>query len=129
MKSSELNRNDNTSASGPRDNLCFSADLTIAALVVIAGDGISYLLPCAQFLYAERTPNPALKKEPDAPPEQMTIHFACGVVVVLGSGPKWLEQNIQKYELKFVKMADARLAETLNTHVPAVTVTLTKEVA
>jgi hypothetical protein len=129
MKSSELNLNDNPSASSPRDNPCFTTDPAIAALEVIADDGISYLLPYAQFLYAERTPNPALEKEPDAPPEQMAIHFACGEVVVLGSGLKRLEQNIQKYELKFVKAADRRLAETLNTHVVAVTVTLTKEVA
>ena len=35
--------------------------------------------------------------------------------------------EIQKYELKFVKSADRRLAATLNTHIAAVTVTLTKE--
>jgi len=129
MKSSPLNRNDNPSVSSPRDNPCFSTDPTIASLDVFADNGISYLLPYAQFLYAERMPNPTLEKEPDAPPEQMAIHFACGEVVVLGSGLKRLEQNIQKYELKFVKAADRRLAETLNTHVVAVTVTLTKEVA
>jgi hypothetical protein len=90
-------------------------------------DGISYLLPYAQFLYAEKIPNPALEKEPDAPPEKMLIHFACADVVVLGSGLKRLEQDIQKYELKFVKSADRRLAATLKTHIAAVTVTLTKE--
>jgi hypothetical protein len=129
MKSSELNLNDNPSASSLRDNPCFTTDLTIAALEVIADDGISYLLPYAQFLYAERMPNPAPEKEPDAPPEQMVIHFARADVVVLGSGLKRLEQNIQKYELKFVKSADRRLAETLNTHVTAVAVTLTEEAA
>jgi hypothetical protein len=129
MKSSELNRNDNPSAFSPRDNPCFTTDPTIAALEVIADDGISYLLPYAQFLYAERTPNPALEKEPEAPPEKMLIRFARTDVVVLGSGLKRLEQNIQKYELKFVKSADRRLAETLNTHVAAVAITLTKEVA
>lgn len=129
MKSSPLNHHDKPSASSPRDNPCFDRDSTVATLNALADDGASYLLPYAQFLYAERTPNPALEKEPDAPPEQMVIHFACGEVVVLGSGLKRLEQNIQKYELKFVKSADRRLAETLNTHVVAVTVTLTKEVA
>jgi len=96
-------------------------------LKVIADDGISYLLPYAQFLYAEKVSNPALEKEPDAPTEKMRIRFACGDVVVLGSGLKRLEAEIQKYELKFVKSADRRLAATLNTHIAAVTVTLTKE--
>jgi hypothetical protein len=78
-------------------------------------------------LYAEKVPNPALEKEPDAPPEKMLIHFACADVVVLGSGLKRLEQDIQKYELKFVKSADRRFAATLKTHIAAVTVILTKE--
>jgi hypothetical protein len=96
-------------------------------LKVFADNDISYLLPYAQFLYAEKISNPALEKEPDAPPEKMLIHFACADVVVLGSGLKRLEAEIQKYELKFVKSADRRLAATLNTHIAAVTVTLTKE--
>ena len=60
---------------------------------VFADDGISYLLPYAQFLYAERISNPALEKEPDAPPEKMLIRFACADVVVLGSGLKRLERG------------------------------------
>jgi hypothetical protein len=129
MKSSQLNSENQptASASSPRDNPCLERDSTIAALKVIADDGISYLLPYAQFMYAEKISNPALEKEPDAPPEKMLIHFACADVVVLGSGLKRLEQDIQKYELKFVKSADRRLAATLNTHIAAVTVTLTKE--
>ena len=129
MKSSQLNPSDNPSVSSPRDNPCFSTDPTIAALDVVADDGISYLLPYAQFLYAERAPNPALEKEPDAPPEKMLIRFARADVVVLGSGLKRLETEIQKYELKFVKSADRRLVATLNTHIVAVTITFTKEVA
>jgi hypothetical protein len=129
MKSSQPNNENQptASASSPRDNPCLERDSTIAALEAIADSGISYLLPYAQFLYAEKIPNPALEKEPDAPPEKMLIHFACADVVVLGSGLKRLEQDIQKYELKFVKSADRRLAATLNTHIAAVTVTLTKE--
>jgi hypothetical protein len=127
MKSSQLNNNDNPSASSPRDNPCLERDSAIAALKVIADDGISYLLPYAQFLYAEKISNPALEKEPEAPPEKMWIRFACADVVVLGSGLQRLEQDIQKYELKFVKAADRRLAATLNTHIAALTVTLTKE--
>jgi hypothetical protein len=129
MKSSQPNNENpsNTSASSPRDNPCLGNDPTIAALDVIADDGISYLLPYAQFLYAEKNSNPALEKEPDAPPEKVLIHFACADVVILGSGLKRLEQGIQKYELKFVKSADRRLAATLSTHIAAITITLTTE--
>jgi hypothetical protein len=129
MKSSQPNNENQptASASSPRDNPCLERDSTIAVLKVFADNDISYLLPYAQFLYAEKISNPALEKEPDAPPEKMLIHFACADVVVLGSGLKRLEAEIQKYELKFVKSADRRLAATLNTHIAAVTVTLTKE--
>ena len=130
MKSSQLNTSEQpptASASSPRDNPCLERDSPIAALEAIADDGISYLLPYAQFIYAEKIPNPVLEKEPDAPPEKMLIRFACADVVVLGSGLKRLEQDIQKYELKFVKSADRRLAATLKTHIAALTVTLTKE--
>ena len=46
---------------------------------------------------------------------------------MLGSGLKRLEEEIQKYELKFVKSAERRFAVTLRTHIAAVTLTLTKE--
>ena len=128
MKSSQLNNeNPPASASSPRENPCLGSDPTITALDVFADNGTSYLLPYAQFLYAERISNPALEKEPDAPPEKMRIFFATAEVVVLGSGLKRLEQGIQKSELKFVKSADRRLAATLSTHIAAVTLTLTKE--
>ena len=128
MKSNQLNNeNPPASASSPRDNPCLGSDPSITALDVFADNGISYLLPYAQFLYAERISNPALEKEPDAPPEKMRIFFATAEVVVLGSGLKRLEHGIQKSELKFVKSADRRLAATLSTHIAAVTLTLTKE--
>jgi hypothetical protein len=129
MKSSQPNNENQptASASSPRDNPCLERDSTIAVLKVIADNGISYLLPYAQFMYAEKISNPALEKEPDAPPEKMLIHFACADMVILGSGLQRLEAEIQKYELKFVKSADRRLAATLSTHIAAVTVTLTKE--
>src|ERR1700720_754717 len=129
MKSSQPNNENQPTAStsSPRDNPCLETDSTIAVLKVIADDGISYLLPYAQFLYAERISNPALEKEPDAPPEKMLIRFASANVVVLGSGLKRLEAEIQKYELKFVKSADRCLAATLNTHIAAVTITFNKE--
>jgi hypothetical protein len=125
-----MNTNENppaTSASSPRDNPCFRSDPQTAALDVFADDGISYLLPYAQFLYAERVPNPRLKKEPDAPPEKMLIRFALADVVVLGSGLVAIERGLQKYELKFVKAADRRHAATLNTFVASVAITITKK--
>jgi hypothetical protein len=125
-----MNTNENppaTSGSSPRDNPCLGTDSTIAALDVFADDGISYLLPYAQFLFAERISNPALEKEPDAPPEKMLIRFALADVVVLGSGLKAIERGLQKYELKFVKAADRRRAATLNTFVASVAITLTKK--
>ena len=66
MKSSQLNTSENptTAASSPRDNPCLGSDATIAALDVFADDGTSYLLPYAQFLYAEKISNPALESWP-----------------------------------------------------------------
>ena len=130
MKSNHMNTNENppvTSASSPRDNPCFRSDTQTAALDVFADDGISYLLPYAQFLYAERVPNPRLEKEPDAPPEKMLIRFAPAEVVVLGSGLTAIERALQKYELKFVKAADRRHAATLNTFVASVAITIAKK--
>jgi hypothetical protein len=115
------------SAFRPGYNPCFGSDTQIAALNVFADDGHSYLLPYAQFLSAERFSNPALEQEPDAPPEKILTRFASANVIVLGSGLKRLEAEIQKYELKFVKSADRRLAATLNTHIATVTITFTKE--
>lgn len=131
MKSSQLTHNEgpSTSASSPRDNPCFGTDSTAAALNVLADDGTSHVLPYAQFLCAERLPNSALEHEPDASPEKMLIRFARVKVVVLGSGLKRLEQSLQRYELKFVKSADRRLAATLNTHIASVVVTLGREEA
>ena len=131
MKSSQPNNtSDNPpaiSASSPRKNPCIGSDPNIAALEVIADDGISYLLPYAHFLYAERMANPALEKEPEAPPEKMSIHFACADVIVLGSGLNWLERRLQQYELSFVMPADSRLGEVYDTLITTVTLTLTKE--
>jgi hypothetical protein len=127
MNSPQQNTSENPSGSSIRDNPCLGIDPTVAALEAIADDSISYLLPYAQFLYSQRISNPALEKEPDAPPEKLLLHFAVGDVVLLGSGLKRLEQLIQKYELKFAKSVDRRLAPTLKTHIAAVNVTLNKE--
>jgi hypothetical protein len=121
MKPNQSNNNDQPatiSVPSPQDNPCLGSDPNIAALVIIADDGISYLFPYAQFLSAERVHNPALENMPDAPPAE---------VAVLGSGLNAVERRLQKYELAFVKSADRRLAATLKTHIAAITVTLTKE--
>lgn len=116
------------SASSSRDNPCFGSDPTVATLNVFADDERSYQLPYAQFLYAETMPNPALEKDADAPPEKLVICFAVARVTLLGSGLKYLERAIQKYELKFVKSAARRYAAALKTHVAAVAISFTKEV-
>ena len=131
MKSSQPNNtSDNPpaiSASSPRKNPCIGSDPNIAALEVIADDGISYLLPYAQFLYAERMANPALENDPEAPPDKMSIHFVGAGVVVLGSGLKRLEAWLQKNELSSVKSGDSRLDGVSSALITAVTVSLTKE--
>ena len=108
-------------------NPCFTSDINSAALKVYADDGHNYLLPYAQLLSAESFSNPALEQEPDAPPEKLVIHFAQAEVVVLGSGLDSVERELQQYVLTFVKSAPRRFAGLLNTHIAAVTLTLTKE--
>jgi len=113
--------------SNSRDNPCLGHDSNAAAVAFLTDDGISYLLPYAQFLYAERMANPALEKGPESSPEKMSIHFGCAEVVVLGSGLKRLESWLQKNELSFVMSADSRLDDVCRALITAVTVTLTKE--
>ena len=130
MKSNQSNSNEQPpaiSASSPRKNPCVGHDSNAAAVAVITEDGIYYLLPYAQFLYAERTANPDLEKAPGAPPEKMSIHFGSAEVTVLGSGLKRLEGWLQHYELSFVMPADSRLAAVFDTLITTVTLTLTKE--
>jgi hypothetical protein len=122
------NENRSTKSASDLDNPCFGHDSTIAALNVFADDEHGYLLPYAQFLYAERTVNPALEREPDAPPETLVIRFAVAKVVVLGAGLKAIEHQLQKYRLQFVKSSDPRYAATLKAHVTAISITFTKEV-
>jgi hypothetical protein len=110
-----------------RDNPCFGTDANIATLNVVADDEESFQLPYAQFLYSRLAANPALEKDPNAPPQRLLITFAVAEVVVLGSGLKSIDRVIQKYELKFVQRADRRYAATLKTHVAAITITFAKE--
>ena len=61
-----MNTNANPAAASDlssRDNPCYGRDSTVATLNVFADDERSYQLPYAQFLYAERIPNPALEKD------------------------------------------------------------------
>jgi hypothetical protein len=114
------------SASSSRDNPCYGNDPTVATLNAVADDERSYQLPYAQFLYAETTPNPALEKDADAPPEKLLICFVVAKVTLLGSGLRYIERAIQKYELKFVKSAARRFAAAFKTHVAAVTISITE---
>ena len=125
-----MNTNTNPAAASEpssRENPCYSKDPNVATLNVIADDERSYQLPYAQFLYSETTPNSALEKDADAPPEKLLIVFAVAKVTVLGRGLKSLERMIQKYELKFVKSAGRRYAAVFNTHVAVVSISFTKE--
>ena len=125
-----MNTNANPAAASDlssRDNPCYGRDSTVATLNVFADDERSYQFPYAQFLYAEMTPNPALERNADAPPERLLIAFAAAKVTVLGSGLRSLERTIQKYELKFVKSVHRRYTAALKTHVAAVAINLTKE--
>lgn len=117
------------SASSPRENLCYDIDPTVATLVVFADDEHHYLLPYAQFLYAELTPNTILERQKDAPPEKLTIRFVSAEVEMIGSGFRSLVRALQKYELKFVKSAERRYAGILKTHIAAVVISINGEIA
>jgi hypothetical protein len=130
MKLSQLNSSEQPpamSVSNSRNNPCLGHDSNAAAVAFLTDDGISYLLPYAQFLYAERMANPALENDPEAPSDKMSIHFVGAGVVVLGSGLKRLEAWLQKNELSSVKSGDSRLDGVSSALITAVTVSLTKE--
>lgn len=116
------------SPSSSRDNPCYSVDPTVATLNVLADNEESIQLPYAQFLYSRLAANPALEKEPNAPPQRLLICFAMAEVLVEGSGLRSIDRAIQKHELKAVQRADRRYAATLKTHIAAVSLTFTKEV-
>jgi hypothetical protein len=130
MSSSPLNNANPpvASVSNLSSNPCYDVDSGVAALMVFADEGINYIFPYAQFLYAKRMPNPDLEKEPDASPEKMLIHFATAEVVVLGSGLIRVEQGILKYELKFVRAVGRSPAAALKVHVAAINVIFNKEI-
>jgi len=117
---------DEASVSSPRDNPCYGGDPNVAALNVFTDDEHSYFLPYAQLLYAETTPNPALEKNADAPPEKLLICFAVAEVTVLGGGLHAVARKIQRCDLNFLKAVDRRFAASLKTHVVAVEVNFTK---
>jgi hypothetical protein len=115
------------SASSPRDNPCYGTDPTVATLNVFSDDGCSYQVGYAHFQHSEMTPNPALERNADEPPEQLLICFAAARVTVIGSGLKSRERAIQRLELKFVKSPDRRYVAALKTHVASVVVTFTQD--
>lgn len=115
------------SPSSSRDNPCYSVDPTVATLNVLADIEESVQLPYAQFLYSRLAANPALEKDPNAPPQRLLICFAMAEVIVLGSGLRAIDRAIQKHELKVVQRADRRYAATLKTHVAAVCLAFTKD--
>ncbi len=121
------NQPDAASQSSLREDFCAGRNAKVVALRVFADGQRRYLLPYAQFLYAEMTPNPALEMQMDAPPQRLVICFAQAEVTVLGSGLAYLERGIQQYELEYIKPADRRFAGALKTYVASVTVTFTKE--
>jgi len=116
------------SVSRPRENPCYGSDQTVAALNVITDDERSHLLPYAQFLYAEMSPNPALEKDINAPTEHLRICFATAEVVVLGRGLKSVEWALQRYELRFLKAADRRYLSALKSHICGISINPSKEV-
>jgi hypothetical protein len=118
---------ENPSALASSTNVCYETSVQIAALAVHADDEHHYLLPYAQFLYAERTANPDVEKDADAPPEKILIRFAMAEVLVLGTGLAWIETRLQKYELKWMQAADRRLAAEFRTHLAVISVNFTKE--
>ena len=118
---------DAASVSNMRDNPCYGYDPNVASLKVYADDEHSYLLPYAQFLYAEAIPNPALETNAAAPPEKLVICFAAAEVTVLGCGLQAVARNIQKCDLSFVRAVGRHFAASLKTHVVAVAVKFTKE--
>jgi hypothetical protein len=128
MKSNQLNNENPASESKPPVPDCYGHDMNSAALLAMADSGIRYILPYSHFLYAELIANPALQEEPDAPPEMLLVHFACGDVTVTGCGLKRVADHLQQFELKFVRSTDRRLAAAAQaTQVAAVKVNLTKE--
>jgi len=129
MKSSQLkpsNESAPESASDLGSRPCFATDPRIACLNVRSDDGTSYLLPYAQFLRSETTPNPVLATSRDAPPQKMAIHFTGAEVTLLGSGLSSIERGLQGLDLQFVKSAAPRYAAALKTHVASIIITLTK---
>jgi len=67
-----------------------------------------------------------LEKEPDAPPEKMLIHFACADVVVLAA-PQAADTGNSEIRIEVCEVGGSAVRRHVETHIAAVTVTLTKE--
>ncbi len=127
MKNNDTNESPLMESASNRDNPCFDTAPDIATLNVITGQGESFQLPYAQFLYSELGANPALEEDAQAPPQRLVVRFAMAEVMVLGSGLQSIEGAIQKHTLKFVQPAGGRYVATLKTHVASVSIALAKE--
>jgi hypothetical protein len=86
------------------ENDCYGTDSQVAALNVITDYRRSYQLAYAHFLYSELAANPGLEIKPDAPPQQLVIHFSMAVVTVLGAALHQIEKAIQKNHLKHIQL-------------------------
>jgi len=114
---------------------CYGTDSQVAALNVITDQQRGYQLAYAHFLYSEVGDNPALEKKPDAPPQQLMIHFSMAVVTILGAALRHIDQAVQKNDLKYVQRGSVkgaigeRTVDRANSPVVAsVTITFSKEV-
>ncbi len=86
-------------------------DSQVATLNVITDHQRSYQLAYAHFLYSELGANPALEQKPDAPPQQLAIHFSMAVVTVLGAALHPIDKAVQKNDLKYVQRGSLAAAK------------------
>lgn len=112
---------------------CYGVDSQVFALNVLTDHQRSHQLAYAHFIHSELGANPASEQKPDAPPQQLLIHFSMAVVTILGAGLHALEKHLQKSELQFVQRGTLcanrveRPTTKPTTVVTSVTITFTKE--
>jgi hypothetical protein len=97
--------------------------MNLIALSVTDDGGRNYLFPYAHLLFAELSANPAVEKQPDAPPQRLHIYFAIGEIIILGSGLRRLELELQKGSLKFARRVSQDYSSALQTNIVSITVT------
>lgn len=105
------------------DKDCYGTDSQVATLNVITDQRRGYQLAYAHFIHSELGANPALEQRPDAPPQQLVMHFSMAVVTVLGAALHLIDKAVQKNDLKYVQRGslDARKLERFqNNNAPVV---------